>query len=804
MKSVSNRYVAFSFLFFVLMVGIQVQARVKGYVDRVHTDQNHVYVSGWTCDSGVNSSIGAHLYVGGAAGQGGVFVKAITANVANEVAVNRACGTSSSKHRFQFQLPKATMAAHSQKTIYVHGTSASGGTNFYITRSGAFRVPSVTATVNLSQLPRESNGDVRIPAGVTALIDGSLTRGVLHVMGNLECPVNGRHVLNIQGVMVMNGGRVICGRPDRRIQGKIIFNIRRGKVQRMTLPDGRVHVMGERVFSVMNGGRVEMFGGISGARWARLNGTVNQGARRIKLNRDVLWKEGDSIAIAPTDFNWREAEERIIEERISSREFVLNRVLEHTHFGQNRNYSANGNNWLLKSSAEVGNLTRNIVIQTADVQQSPETARFLGAHMMVMRGGFAQIDAVEFFRMGQAGKMARYPFHWHLAKDVSGQFIKNSSIHESFQRCITVHGTHKATVHNNVCYSHHGHGIFLEDGNEVNNRITSNLLIKSMTAIPGRALLESDHLRPNGTSSQFRRFVPPAAYWVSHPTNYVVGNVSVGSQGTGFWMSFEQYRLCDKIDGSDCTTPARGETLRFDHNLAKGNAVGFTWDGARSDTAVANENNSDDKLLSSSEYQPPSIPTFRSNQAIKGRQSCFYTRSTTMNFDGTVTADCSWHHFHAFNIRVSNSMLIGNSPIPDTSYSKKMVASGVAQGHYGFVLYDGPFELNKVHFQDFSSTDEHHANFDGHVRRIASIPFGRIGGANKYTNRSRNLSFSPEPWKRLYFGGTHLWEDAHVSQSLLDIDGSLTGEEDTLVTVKNRFNKTRDCFDRNDWGGYCL
>ena len=50
--------------------------------------------------------------------------------------------------------------------------------------------------------------------------------------------------------------------------------------------------------------------------------------------------------------------------------------------------------------------------------------------------------------MGQATRIARYPLHWHLAGDVSGSgsYLRNNSIHESYQRCVTLHGTWGALV----------------------------------------------------------------------------------------------------------------------------------------------------------------------------------------------------------------------------------------------------------------------------------------------------------------------------------------------------------------------
>lgn len=56
-----------------------------------------------------------------------------------------------------------------------------------------------------------------------------------------------------------------------------------------------------------------------------------------------------------------------------------------------------------------------------------------------------------------------------------GQYIKNSSVYNSNNRCYTVHATNNTVVSGNVCYNFTGHGYFLEDGIEVNTTISGNL-----------------------------------------------------------------------------------------------------------------------------------------------------------------------------------------------------------------------------------------------------------------------------------------------------------------------------------------
>ncbi len=43
--------------------------------------------------------------------------------------------------------------------------------------------------------------------------------------------------------------------------------------------------------------------------------------------------------------------------------------------------------------------------------------------------------------MGQHLTLARYPIHWHVLGDAPGQYIRNAAIHDTYNRCVTVHGT---------------------------------------------------------------------------------------------------------------------------------------------------------------------------------------------------------------------------------------------------------------------------------------------------------------------------------------------------------------------------
>ncbi len=123
---------------------------------------------------------------------------------------------------------------------------------------------------------------------------------------------------------------------------------------------------------------------------------------------------------------------------------------------------------------EVGMLSRNIVIQA-----SPDADQTLfGGHIMAMVTSKMFVEGVELNRMGQNMHLARYPIHWHLVGDGGkGQYLKNSSVHDTYSRCVTIHGTNDVRIENNVTYNNIGHCFFLEDGIEHGNQFVHNLAI---------------------------------------------------------------------------------------------------------------------------------------------------------------------------------------------------------------------------------------------------------------------------------------------------------------------------------------
>jgi hypothetical protein len=249
--------------------------------------------------------------------------------------------------------------------------------------------------------------------------------------------------------------------------------------------------MGARALLAMMGGTISLHGK-NRVEWSHLGARAAAGATSITMSESVDWQPGEFIVIASSRTNWNEAEKREITQVSSDgRTVQLRTALAFPHAGVTETYirSTDNKQWTANLRAEVGLLSRNITIRGAqDSVTVGHPNEGFGAHIMVhgpmtMNGvlhpsAIATIKGVEITRAGQKSLGGRYPFHWHLCMDKGqGQYFSDNVVHQSFNRAITIHGTDYATVENNFCYDHIGHGMFLEDGGERFNIIKKNVVL---------------------------------------------------------------------------------------------------------------------------------------------------------------------------------------------------------------------------------------------------------------------------------------------------------------------------------------
>jgi len=169
--------------------------------------------------------------------------------------------------------------------------------------------------------------------------------------------------------------------------------------------------------------------------------------------------------------------------------------------------------------AQVGILSRTITISSGNAGRR-------GAHTLFLAGSLVHIEGVEGVNLGQ-DQIARYPFHWHMAGETQGHYIRHSSVRSSIFRCVTIHGSHGITVSDVVTHDNAGHCMYLEDGVERNNVFRHNLITSIKEKKDGERMGSDYGMAVSG-------------FWITAPDNVFEDNVVSGSPGAGYWVHARQ------------------------------------------------------------------------------------------------------------------------------------------------------------------------------------------------------------------------------------------------------------------------
>lgn len=520
--------------------------------------------------------------------------------------------------------------------------------------------------------------------------------------------------------------------------------------------------MGNRLIGVLPGGRLELRGETRTA-WTRLDATARAGATTLTLADDVDWQEGERVVVAPSGFDPREAEDREIV-AISGRTLTLDRSLDHDHFGEIQTIAGQA----VDQRAEVGLLSRAVTIRgpgVGDDGTAEPGAQGQGGHIMILAGGEARIEGVELVHMGQTGRLARYPVHWHLLGEGSGQYLRNSSIWRSNNRCVTVHGTDHVEVADNVCYDHLGHGYFLEDGAETGNRLVGNL------GVLGR--------RPDGAARLLPSDERPATFWVTNPDNHLEGNVAAGSQGIGFWYALPERPTGPSAGEPDL--PRRTPLGVFRDNVAHSNQRSglFVDHGPRPDGEV--ETTSYRPIADPGDADSEVVPAlFERFVAYKNRPRGVWLRGHAHRLTDAILADNSIGATFAS----SESFLEDALVIGETGNDV-----GRLDVYRGFEFYDGRVGARRVTFQGFAG--------------VGSIPWSALGynRRNAFSVDTRNVAEDLEfvDSRTVYLERPAADKDGDKGAVFLDAYGAVSGSAGSWIVVDTPFLTTAACVARPEW-----
>src|SRR5271170_7292156 len=560
---------------------------------------------------------------------------------------------------------------------------------------------------------------------------------------------------------------------------------------------------------MMMGGTLNLHGNRTNS-WTKLSKTAEAGSNSIEVLNAAGWRAGDVIVLASTDFDPHQAERRTIS-AIRGNTITLDKKLDSMHFGKIT--------FDVDERGEVGMLSRNIVVQA-----SPDADQTLfGGHIMAMLGSKMYVDGVELNRMGQNMHLARYPIHWHLVGDGGqGQYIRNSAIHDTYNRCVTVHGTNFLRVENNVTYNTVGHCFFLEDGIEHGNEFIKNLAIQTkchptLECVPTNTAANGERGANYANRQAYREMsfhsknvlLPSdntvASFWITNPDNSFIDNVAAGSDENGFWLSLPEHPQ-GKFKDSDLSKtiwPRRTPLRAFRGNVAHSNFDGFMFDrNIYEDNTfglatipflpLANPADLDSEVVESH---------FESLTSYKNRNGGLWSRGDLFVFSDLKLADNAIGMTSSagdigssrFKSRLVDSRVVGetdNSGNPTTpeevaygrSLPKKLIPDFPIRGYEYYDYRDDVVNTTFVNFQD---------NDRRKTGALSWLLFASSGVSTGSTvSRAKFVNSKPVYFPKIdsRFDNDNRGGVGYRTLSIHDLDGSVTGIPDSHIMLNDGEN----------------
>ena len=571
--------------------------------------------------------------------------------------------------------------------------------------------------------------------------------------------------------------------------------------------DENINTMGDRGIMLLRG-TLSLHGDRSNS-WTRLAQTAKAGARTIAVLDAAGWRKGDVIVLASTDFNPRQAEERTIT-AISGNALTLDTPLRYMHFGR----ITDG----VDERGEVGMLTRNIKIQASE---DAETTYF-GGHIMAMASSKMYLSGIELNRMGQNMHLARYPVHWHIVGEGKGQYIENSSIHDTYSRCVTVHGTNDLRVENNVTYNTVGHCFFLEDGIEHGNAFIRNLAIQTkchptLDCVPTNLAANGERDAKYANRQAYsemsfhsgKTLLPSdntvSSFWITNPDNSFIDNVAAGSDETGFWLSLPEHPqgAFKDSDVSKTIWPRRTPLRAFKGNVAHSNFDGFMFDrNIYADNTFGLATIPFLPLANPADLDSEAVEThFESLTSYKNRNGGLWGRGDLFVYSDLKLADNAIGMTQAagdigserFKSRLVNSLVvgetdnIGNPTTPEEvaygrSLPKTLIPDFPIRGYEYYDYRDDVVNTTFVNFQDNDRRKTGALSFL--LYTSAGVSTGSTISGAKFVNAKPVYFPKIDP----RFDNDNRGGRGYRTLSIHDLDGSVTGVPDSHIMLNDGEN----------------
>jgi G8 domain len=621
-------------------------------------------------------------------------------------------------------------------------------------------------------------GSVTIPYGETLLLDTNLNLDDLIIFGTVICADKD---LYIQSYWILVKGNLECGNSLKPFQNQLEITLLGNNSSE------NISGLGTKFIGAIDGGSIQFTGTPRSITWTRLALTAKKGSSKINVQGKIDWKVGEKIVISSSDYRFDHAEEVNIA-KISGNVIYLSEPLSFNHWCQKEVF---GQTWSMTECSEVGLLSRNILIQgDSDSEQTG-----FGGHIIVTSGSSAKIDGAELFRLGQKGIVGRYPMHWHMVGNASGQYLSNSSIHHAFNRFATIHGTHQVKLERNVGYDTTGHGFYLEDGIEEKNIISGNLGLVVKNSLDGKP-----------TFSDKRASV----FWISNPNNFVRSNIAAGSANTGFWLGFPEHPI--GLSSTDAIWPNRTPLAEFSDNSSHSNdGRGLFVGGGELPNRTLAITYYEPRMYPEDKNSALVSPVFKNFTSYKNRQEGMWIGSfSSPVITGAKLAD-NWLGIYLASLVaapinsnvgiIRNSLIVGESKNlgnPEIWEAKGL--DGREVPHFwlphdsirGVQYYHGPMAVVNSVFANFQSNNIRNS---GALTNLSSHFFWMSS-----KNYAEKLGFLNA--NHVYIHDFLNGYSGDAFSTIIDKDGSISGKVGGVIVPKNPLLITSNCTFKDSWNAY--
>lgn len=410
------------------------------------------------------------------------------------------------------------------------------------------------------QEPPVDGDTVLVPEGQAILVDVSPPRLFL-VLVEGDMVFDRRDLTFNASYILVHGGKLEIGSEAQPFLNRLVITLHGDRYTSVEIPG-----IGAKMLAVTfrtmamsatgaqlrsySQGALDIHGRPRKRVWTKLGAPAPAGSNTLVMAEDVDWEAGDVLFVTCTR-DVTKTEVVTVAQVVDARSVALTAPLQYDHEYKIFSAGQYGHSDV-DMRAEVGLLSRNVVIQGDDDSHAQD----YGVHTGAFMAAAYRVENAEIRRCGQSGQLGRYCTHTHMLGGRTDSYVRYNSIHTSYQRSTTIHATNHLTVKGNAVYDVRGHTLFVEDGVEQFNVIEENLIART-------------HPCYYCTMSDNR----PANFWTASPTNLWRHNVAAGSSHFGFWFELPGNPLGPSYTPYYC--PSSMPLGEFYNNTAHSSSMGI-------------------------------------------------------------------------------------------------------------------------------------------------------------------------------------------------------------------------------------